>query len=321
MGRGSVNDHKGPSALSRLRGEGGSGGGGTPIGSGAPVFDLANPDQIVEKDRGIEYRWNVGEPAEDGTQQVAMLSVSHHRAGPRRYYTDTNSPAVLVARLFSEEISPGYQDGFSFVKISMSDPRNETLLKAPADRFSKKELAAFAEEARARLTGNENVFRALEDLDPDATITPEIRVNGGPDLGGPPEPPPERDPNDRTYSQPNQQFRGPAYDYLRESDKLPTYDEIAEDDDPLCKVKLFSPSGRYTYYVAAATNYDGVDSPVLTGYCLSPLGPDADEWGDQDIGSISESSPGPFGLPIERDIHFKPMRLSEIMKAKEEGRL
>lgn len=146
-------------------------------------------------------------------------------------------------------------------------------------------------------------------------------TGSGAGLGGPPQPPPPREPDDTTFSQPHPQFNGPAYNYLRESDRLPTYEDISGEDDPVCKVKLFDPSGRYTYYVAAATNYEGIDGPVMTGYCISPLGPDADEWGDQGIKEVAEVTPGPFGLPIERDIHFKPMRLSEIKKAQAQGGL
>ena len=106
-------------------------------------------------------------------------------------------------------------------------------------------------------------------------------------------------------------FTGAAYDYLRANDALPTYREIAEDPDPLCRVKLFQPGSRWTYYVCAATEYEGIEGPVLTGYCVSPLGPDCDEFGDQGLAEIAAVRLR--GLPPERDLHFEPMRVSEMV--------
>jgi hypothetical protein len=48
----------------------------------------------------------------------------------------------------------------------------------------------------------------------------------------------------------------------------------------------------------------------LTGYCLSPLGRDCDEFGDQALAEIAAVRLR--GLPPERDIHFEPMRLLEV---------
>jgi hypothetical protein len=71
-------------------------------------------------------------------------------------------------------------------------------------------------------------------------------------------------------------FSGPAYRYLRPDDELPTYREIADEQDPLCQVKLFLPAGsRWTFHVWAATEYEGIDGPVLTGYWSRRLAPTA----------------------------------------------
>jgi hypothetical protein len=105
-------------------------------------------------------------------------------------------------------------------------------------------------------------------------------------------------------------FTGAAYDYLRAGDALPMYREIAAEPDPLCRVKLFQPGSRWTYYVCAATDHEGIDGPVLTGYCVSPLGPDCDEFGDQGLAEIARVRVS--GVPPERDLHFEPMRLSEV---------
>lgn len=81
-----------------------------------------------------------------------------------------------------------------------------------------------------------------------------------------------------SYCQPDQRFRGAAYEYVRVADSLPSYEQIAEHDDPLCRVKLFLPGSRFTYYACALTNYDGM--LVLSGYVLSPLDPDFDAFED-----------------------------------------
>jgi hypothetical protein len=105
-------------------------------------------------------------------------------------------------------------------------------------------------------------------------------------------------------------FNGAAYQYLRAHDALPTYREIAAEPDPVCRVKLFQPGSRWTYYICAATGYDEIDGPVLTGFCVSPLGPDCDEFGDQALAEIAAARV--HGLPPERDLCFEPMRLSEV---------
>jgi Protein of unknown function (DUF2958) len=105
-------------------------------------------------------------------------------------------------------------------------------------------------------------------------------------------------------------FTGAAYQYLRADDALPTYREIAAEPDPLCRVKLFQPGSRWTYYACAASEYEGVEGPVLTGFCVSPLGPDCDEFGDQPLAEIARVRVA--GLPPERDLYFEPRRLSEI---------
>jgi hypothetical protein len=95
-------------------------------------------------------------------------------------------------------------------------------------------------------------------------------------------------------------FTGAAYEYLRADDALPSYRDIADEQDPLCQVKLFQPGWRFTYYVCAATEYDGIDGPVLTGSCVSPVGPDCDKFGDQGLAAIARVCLD--GLPPERDL-------------------
>jgi hypothetical protein len=105
-------------------------------------------------------------------------------------------------------------------------------------------------------------------------------------------------------------FTGAAYQYLRADDALPSFREIANEPDPVCRVKLFLPGSRWTYYVCAASEYEGVEGPVLTGFCVSPLGPDCDEFGDQPLAEIARVRVA--GLPPQRDLYFEARRLSEI---------
>lgn len=106
-------------------------------------------------------------------------------------------------------------------------------------------------------------------------------------------------------------WRGPAYRYVRESDRLPTWNR--RERDPMVKVKLFLTGSRFTYYVTAYTDDDG--HRYLSGYCVSPLGPDCDEHGDMGADELEDlRSPPPFGLPVERDLHFEPIRESELLR-------
>jgi len=77
--------------------------------------------------------------------------------------------------------------------------------------------------------------------------------------------------------------------------------------DKIMGAKWFGP-GRYTYF---ATEFDP-ESRTLFGYCVSPLGPDCDEWGYQLIDEFA-SVLNPFGMiGIELDQHFAPTKFSDL---------
>ena len=63
-------------------------------------------------------------------------------------------------------------------------------------------------------------------------------------------------------------------------------------------IKFFFPAGRYTFYVTEAEAQD--DDYLFFGYCVSPLGPDCDEWGYTALSELQ--SVNVRGLTIERDI-------------------
>ena len=74
--------------------------------------------------------------------------------------------------------------------------------------------------------------------------------------------------------------------------------------DPMVQVKFFTPDSRWTWY---ATEFDGEDTffGLVDGF-------------DSELGYFSLSGlqtvRGKLGLPIERDMHFEPCRLSKIVQ-------
>jgi hypothetical protein len=109
------------------------------------------------------------------------------------------------------------------------------------------------------------------------------------------------------YQHPDRRFRGPAYRYLRPEDRLPTYDELPGSERVIAKVRLFHPLSRLVYYVVAVTDYSG--QLVLSGFQIGPL--PGSSFGDS---SMEELATFRSPLPIERDLHFEPRRLSEILE-------
>lgn len=82
-------------------------------------------------------------------------------------------------------------------------------------------------------------------------------------------------------------------------------------------VKLFNPCGAATWLIS---EIDPSDPDIAFGLC--DLGFGTPEMGSVSISEI-ESVKGPFGLGIERDLHFKPkMKLTEYAdKARAAGRI
>jgi hypothetical protein len=101
----------------------------------------------------------------------------------------------------------------------------------------------------------------------------------------------------------------PAYKYIRASDKLPTYAELpsgetATSEQVVCKVKLFNPTGAGTWWLAAYDPDTGVGWGVA-------------EIHEREIGSFYMPElvefRGRLGLPIERDLHWKPRTMAEVL--------
>lgn len=76
--------------------------------------------------------------------------------------------------------------------------------------------------------------------------------------------------------------------------------------DPIIIAKFFNPCGRGKWY---ATEYNP-DEKCFFGYVT---GLDYDEWGYFSLEEM-EAVKLPFGLGIERDLHFGEKRFSEVIK-------
>lgn len=96
----------------------------------------------------------------------------------------------------------------------------------------------------------------------------------------------------------------PAYRYLRVTDKLPV--EVSSHDD-LARVKLFNPTGAATWWIAA---YDP-DTQIAQGVVDLGIG-FPPSFGDIWMPELVEFR-GRFNLPIERDLHWTPKPIKDVM--------
>jgi hypothetical protein len=85
-------------------------------------------------------------------------------------------------------------------------------------------------------------------------------------------------------------------------DSTPLYSKDGQGKDAKVILKLFG-GGRFTYLVTEAEK-NGDDYTVF-GYCVSPLGPDCDEFGYASLNELL-SLKFQFGLGIERDRGVTP---------------
>jgi hypothetical protein len=84
--------------------------------------------------------------------------------------------------------------------------------------------------------------------------------------------------------------------------------EEVDTADKVLVAKFFDPCGRGTWY---AVERDPASNNCF-GYCVSPLGPDCDEWGYFSLTEL-EGVRTRFGLGIERDTSWRPCKFSEMM--------
>ena len=95
---------------------------------------------------------------------------------------------------------------------------------------------------------------------------------------------------------------------LRES--LPPLGAQEKVDDPIVHLKFFCPWNQWTWLATEGGEEDGAFR--FFGFVVGQ----EDEWGYfllQEMDSLQ----GPAGLKIERDLHFKPCPISEVLARRE----
>jgi hypothetical protein len=88
-------------------------------------------------------------------------------------------------------------------------------------------------------------------------------------------------------------------------DSLPKLYAQEKEKDPIVYVKFFTPWSSWTWFITEGEERDG--DFLMFGYVIGH----AREWGYISLNELS-SVTGPFGLKIERDIHFTPKPRSEV---------
>ena len=85
--------------------------------------------------------------------------------------------------------------------------------------------------------------------------------------------------------------------------RLPKLYETEGQEDQIAQVKFFTPDSNWTFY---AIEFDGEDLffGLVDGFCK--------EFGYFSLSEL-ESVRGPLGLPIERDLYFKPTPVSKFL--------
>lgn len=105
--------------------------------------------------------------------------------------------------------------------------------------------------------------------------------------------------------------RKPAYCYILGSSPIPAIGAAAHVADPLAYVKLFDPTGSWSWYLTEANPETGEAFGLVKGF--------ETELGYIDLNELADT-PLRFGLRIERDLHFTPRPLSEIRATLDAGR-
>lgn len=90
--------------------------------------------------------------------------------------------------------------------------------------------------------------------------------------------------------------------------KLPPLYSVENKKDPKVLCKFFLPFSKWTWYVL---EFDGKDT--FFGYVVG----DFPELGYFSLMELKEIE-GPYGTGVERDMYFKPCKLSEIKKIHEQ---
>ena len=88
-------------------------------------------------------------------------------------------------------------------------------------------------------------------------------------------------------------------------DLIPKLYETEKQNDPIAYIKLFLDG--WTWYITELS----IDNNICFGYVISPFESELGYFSLNEIKSIK----GTLGLSVERDLSFKPTKLSIIKKA------
>lgn len=88
---------------------------------------------------------------------------------------------------------------------------------------------------------------------------------------------------------------------------LPALYSQENNPDPIVQVKFFTPWTSWSWFI---TEYSP-DEKLFFGFVTSGMCPEG-ELGYTSLEEMEEIR-GPGGLKIERDLHFRPCKLSEVM--------
>jgi hypothetical protein len=101
-----------------------------------------------------------------------------------------------------------------------------------------------------------------------------------------------------------------AYTYIPASSTIPAPGATANEADPLVHIKLFDPMGSWVWFLIEADPATGEAFGLVKGFEV--------ELGGIDLNELASATTG-MRLPIERDIHFKPLPLSTVREKLERG--
>lgn len=87
--------------------------------------------------------------------------------------------------------------------------------------------------------------------------------------------------------------------------RIPKLYETEEQNNPIAYVKLFLDG--WTWFITEIS----IDNNICFGYVISPFGAELGYFSLEEIKSIK----GSLGIGVERDLYFKPTKLSIIKKA------
>lgn len=87
--------------------------------------------------------------------------------------------------------------------------------------------------------------------------------------------------------------------------QIPKLYSQEDNPDPTVWMKLFTPWTGWTWFITEGEEQDG--DYIMFGFVIGQ----EKEWGYVSLNEI-QSVTGPFGLKIERDIHFTPRPKSQV---------